>query len=526
MAGYAGSSEGAARKYIVAVDQGTSSTRAILFDTNGDACHTSQQEFTQHYPQHGWCEHDPMEIMASVEATITKAMKEAKATAADIVAVGITNQRETTVAWDKKTGKPLHNAIVWLDNRTADISKRLIEQAGLDRFRATTGLPVSTYFSAVKIVWLIENVPAVKEAVTHGNCCFGTIDSWLIYNLTGGVDGGLHATDVTNASRYMLMDLATLAWHEGICEELGIPISTLPEIRSSAEEYGKISSGVLAGVPIAAALGDQQSALLGQGCLGVGDIKSTYGTGLFILMNTGERQVDSKHGLLTTVGFKLGRNAKTTYALEGAVAIAGRGIQWLRDSLDMIKAAPEIGPLAESVHDTGGVTFVPAFQGLLAPYWDMDARASITGMSLATTKAHIARALLKGVAMQACDVKAAMEADAGCALKTVKVDGGMTQCDPAMQIQVDLLGKPILRAKMPEATALGSAFAAGLAMGVWSQPSDIQGLLEHAGGATKFEPTMAAHLRADAHREWKDCVQQSIALGKTTAARKTSSFSS
>eukprot|EP00929_Paragymnodinium_shiwhaense_P067482 TRINITY_DN33961_c0_g1_i1.p1 TRINITY_DN33961_c0_g1~~TRINITY_DN33961_c0_g1_i1.p1 ORF type:complete len:551 (+),score=74.49 TRINITY_DN33961_c0_g1_i1:72-1655(+) len=525
MAGSCGQGgSGKSPRYIMAIDQGTSSTRAILFDTSGEACHISQQEFSQHYPFEGWCEHDPMEIMASVESTITEALRKAKATSADVLAVGIANQRETTVAWDSQTGKPLYKAIVWMDTRTADICKRLLEGAGgLDRFRAITGLPISTYFSAVKIMWLIENVAAVKEAITRGHCCFGTVDSWLIYNLTGASRGGVHATDVTNASRYMLMDLEKLAWSEEICGELGIPISSLPVIRSSAEEFGKVRSGsILAGVPITAALGDQQAALLGEGCLGLGDIKSTYGTCLSIVMSTGHRRVASRHGLLTTVGFKLGRNAEAVYALEGAVAIAGRGVQWLRDGLGIIPAAPDIGPLAESVRDAGGVMFVPAFQGLLAPYWDMDARAAITGMTLATTKAHIARALLESVAMQGCDVKAAMEADAGCSLKTVRVDGGMTQCDVAMQIQADLLGKPLLRARMTEATGLGAAFAAGLAVGVWCDPSEILGVLENAGGTTQFEPTMPAHLRADAHNAWKECLGHSIALGKSRASRLSS----
>jgi glycerol kinase len=487
-------------KYVVAIDQGTTSSRAILFDLEGRPAFVSQKEFTQIYPKPGWTQHNPMEILESVETTLSEAMAKAGATAADIAAVGITNQRETTVAWDRETGKPLHDALVWLDLRTADIAERLKQKGGQDRFRAVTGLPVSTYFSAVKMMWLMENSSEVAKAVERGTCCFGTIDSWLTFCLTGGADGGRFVTDCSNASRYMLMDLAKLRWDAGICEELGIPIACLPDIRSNSEELGRIKSGPLAGVSIAGSLGDQHSALLGQACLDIGDVKSTYGTGCFILMNTGGKAMPSNNGLLTT------------YALEGAVATAGRGIQWLRDGLKLIEAAPEIGPLAASVPDAGGVTFVPAFSGLLAPHWRPDARAALVGMSLYSTKAHICRAMLEGICFQACDVMGAMEMDATAELATLKVDGGMTMSDQAMQIQADLLGKPLLRAKMPEATALGAAFAAGLTANVWREPADIRALLDRAGGAARFEPRTTAAQREAAHARWQDAVQRSLNL--------------
>lgn len=501
-----------APKYVVAIDQGTTSSRAILFDMDGVPAFVSQQEFTQIYPQPGWTQHNPLEILQSVESTLGDAMAKAGATAKDVAAVGITNQRETTVAWDLETGEPLHDALVWLDLRTADIAERLKANGGQDRFRATTGLPVSTYFSQAKIIWLMENSPEVAQAVKKGTCAFGTIDSWLIYRLTGGKDGGKHTTDASNAARYNLMDLQKLSWDAKVCEEVGIPISCLPKITSNAGDLGTVKSGVLAGVPIAGALGDQHAALLGQSCLEVGDVKSTYGTGCFMLMNTGQQAVPSKNGLLTTVGWQLGPEAPVTYALEGAVATAGRGIQWLRDSLKIIDSAPDIGPLAASVDDTGGVTFVPAFSGLLAPHWRPDARAALVGMSLYTDKAHICRAMLEGICFQACDVMGAMEMDADATVATLKVDGGMTASDVAMQIQADLLGKPLMRAQMQEATALGAAFAAGLATDFWKSPSDISHILEKAGGASRFEPAISSAAREIAHKRWYDAVQRSLDL--------------
>lgn len=501
-----------APKYVLAIDQGTTSSRAILFDFDGKPAFSSQKEFTQIYPEPGWAQHNPMEILGTVESTIADAMAKAGATASDVAAIGITNQRETTVAWDRETGKPLHDALVWLDLRTAEISHRLQKDGGQDRFRAVTGLPVSTYFSAVKMAWLRENSPQVRGAIDRGTCAFGTIDSWLIYCLTGGANGGLHVTDCSNACRYMLMDINKLSWDADICNEIGIPLATLPAIKSNSEHLGTVKSGPLAGVPITGSIGDQHSALLGQACLELGDVKSTYGTGCFILMNTGANAIPSKHGLLTTLGYKLGPDAAQTYALEGAVGTAGRGIQWLRDSLKLINAAPEIGPLAASVPDTGGVTFVPAFSGLLAPHWRPDARAALVGMSLYSTKEHICRAMLEGICFQACDVFGSMEMDATAELSLLKVDGGLTVSDQAMQIQADLLGKPLLRAKMPEATALGAAFAAGLAVDVWKEPADIRHILENAGGACRFEPRMGQQAREAAQRRWFDAVQRSLNL--------------
>eukprot|EP00928_Gymnodinium_smaydae_P033983 TRINITY_DN24191_c0_g3_i1.p1 TRINITY_DN24191_c0_g3~~TRINITY_DN24191_c0_g3_i1.p1 ORF type:complete len:558 (+),score=131.08 TRINITY_DN24191_c0_g3_i1:78-1751(+) len=500
------------KKYVLTIDEGTTSSRCILFDHHGHPAFTSQKEFTQIYPQPGWCEHNPMEILDVVKATMAEVLMKADATKEDIAAIGITNQRETTVAWDSKTGKPLANAIVWLDLRTADIVENLIKNGGKDKFRETTGLPVATYFSAVKMRWLIENVPAVKAAVDAGTCRFGTIDAWLTYNLTGASDGGVFVTDVSNAARYMLMDLATTSWSESVCKEMGIPVACLPQIRSNSEVLGEVAHGPLAGVPITCSLGDQHAALLGQACLEVGDVKSTYGTGCFILMNTGEKPIPSKAGLLTTVGWKLGKDAPTTYALEGSVAVAGRGIQWLRDNLKLIHAAPQVGPLAAEVKDCGGVTFVPAFSGLFAPHWRSDARAIICGMTLHTNFAHIARAILEGIAFQACDVITAMEKDANSKLGSVKVDGGMTMSDQAMQIQADLLGKPLFRARMPEATALGCAFAAGLAVGFWKDVNHIRALLEAGGGAVRFQAAMEEEAREKAHRRWQDAVKRCLNL--------------
>jgi len=502
-----------APKYVLAIDEGTTSTRAILFDKNGVPKHSSQQEFTQIYPQPGWTEHDPAEIYSKVEATVADVMRAAGASASDVAAIGITNQRETTVAWDLQTGRPLHNALVWLDLRTAEIAARLEAEGGKDRFRAKTGLPVSTYFSAVKMVWLMENVPAVADAAAEGRCLFGTIDSWILYNMTGGVDSGgvhNHLTDVTNASRTMLMDLKTLNWDKGICEELGIPVHCLPQIRSNSEELGRVKSGPLAGVPITATIGDQHAALLGQGCTEVGEVKNTYGTGCFMVVNTGAQPMPSSHGLLTTMSWKLGPDSPPVYALEGAVAVAGRGVQWLRDQLKIIDAAPEVGDLAASVPDSGGVTFVPGFSGLLAPWWRSDARGALVGMTLQTSRGHIARAMLEGVAFQTVDVMRAMEQDIGHPIKAVKTDGGLTQCDLMMQIQADVMGSPVLRAKMPEATALGAAFAAGLHVGFYSGAEEIHEILKWHGGYTQFKPVTAAAEREAAVRRWHDAISRSL----------------
>lgn len=494
-------------RYVLAIDQGTTSSRAVLFDHDGVPAFASQEQLPNYYPSPGWAEQDPMELLATVQNTVAGVMAAANATAGDVASIGVTNQRETTVAWDRRTGKPLHNALVWLDLRTVGVAERLAAHGGLDRFRKVAGLPVSSYFSAVKILWLLENVPEVREALADGQCMFGTVDSWLTYHLTGGVDGGIHVTDVTNASRYMLMDLATLAWDEGICRELEIPISCLPEIRSNSEVLGHASSswGAVSGVPLACSLGDQHAALLGHGCLTAGDVKGTYGTGCFIVMNTGSEMTPSTTGLLTTVGFRLGKDAPVVYALEGSVAIAGRGTQWLKD-VKIISKYSEVDLLAATVPDTGGVTFVPVFSGFLAPRWLPEARAAIVGMSLYTTAAHICRAFLEGVAFQASDVMRAMLVDAGAReLSTLRVDGGFTANGESMQLQADLLGRPLLRASNAESTALGAAFAAGLAVGFWRSLSDVRRIVDGAGGDL-FEPKMDLAAREAAHERWRRAV--------------------
>eukprot|EP00928_Gymnodinium_smaydae_P057053 TRINITY_DN40323_c0_g1_i1.p1 TRINITY_DN40323_c0_g1~~TRINITY_DN40323_c0_g1_i1.p1 ORF type:complete len:514 (-),score=73.42 TRINITY_DN40323_c0_g1_i1:368-1909(-) len=507
-------------KYVLAIDQGTSSSRAILFDRDGHAAHTAQSNFPQYNPRPGWTEHDPMEILKSVDDAVNDVLKAAGATSSDVAAVGITNQRETTVAWDRLTGRPLHKAIVWLDTRTADIVERLKSSGGQDRFRATTGLPLSTYFSAVKIMWLIENVPAVAAAVAEGRCMFGTIDCWLVYNLTGGPSGGLFITDVSNASRYMLMDIESLKWDAEICQALGIPISCLPEIRSNAEVLGRVTVGPLEGAVLTSPIGDQHAALLGQGCLQTGQVKVTYGTGCFILVNIGSASTISKSGLLTTVGYKLGRDAPVVYALEGSVAVAGLGTKWLRDNLKLFKATKNMDQLAGSVPDAGGVTFVPAFSGLLAPHWRPDARGALVGLSLQTTSAHVARAMREGVAFQVCDVVHAMERETGVPLSTLRVDGGMSGSDLSMQINADVIGVPLLRAKEVEATAFGAAFAAGLAVGVWSKPADVLKAIEGRGSVHHFEPRITAVEREAAQQRWKSALASTLGLGAAVERSK------
>mmetsp|Transcript_92703 Transcript_92703/g.202920 ORF Transcript_92703/g.202920 Transcript_92703/m.202920 type:complete len:522 (+) Transcript_92703:126-1691(+) len=501
-------------KYILSIDQGTTSSRALLFNKDGKPVAKEQLELEQHYPEPGWAEHDPAEILDAVVKCCQGVMAKAGATAADIAAIGITNQRETTLAWNRETGQPYYKAIVWLDARTTETVSKLCQgPGGQGRFREKTGLPVSTYFSAVKMKWLVDNVPEVREAVEKKNCMFGTVESWLIYNLTGGKDGGIHITDISNASRYMLLNLKTGKWDEEICQELGLHIDCLPSIRSNSEVYGKVKGfGVLNGIPIAGALGDQHAALLGQGCIEVGSSKNTYGTGCFMLLNTGSEAVPSKSGLLTTIGFKLGANAETYYALEGSVACAGRTVQWLRDNLGFIKDAPEIEALATSVEDTGGVTLVPAFGGLFAPYWREDARAVAVGMTLYTRKEHLCRAALESVAFSTMDVMEAMRKDTGKDLGSMHVDGGMTGNNFLMQLQSDLMGVEVLRAKMPEATVLGAALAAGLAVGFYEKLTDIKEILRKAGGWESFKPSLNANDREIEHARWKDAVERSFGL--------------
>jgi len=506
-----------AHRYILSIDQGTTSSRALLFDVEGGAVAKEQMELKQHYPHPGWTEHDPNEILNSVVKCCESVLKQAGAKPGEVAAIGITNQRETTVAWDRVTGKPYNKAIVWLDTRTAETVQKLTQGAkgGKDRFRETTGLPVSTYFSAVKMKWLIDNVPAVKQGVADKRCMFGTIESWLIYNLTGGKEGGIHMTDISNASRYMLMDIKSGKWDQGICKELGIDVACLPTIKSNSEVYGTVKGfGSLDGIPIAGALGDQHAALLGQGCIEVGSSKNTYGTGCFMLLNTGSEAIPSTSGLLTTIGFKLGAEAKTYYALEGSVACAGRTVQWLRDNMGLIDSAAEVETLAKSVENTGGVTIVPAFSGLFAPYWREDARAVAVGMTLYTSREHICRAALESVAFSTVDVMEAMKKDTGRDLGNMHVDGGMTANNFLMQLQADLLGVDVLRARMPEATVLGAAFAAGLAVGFYKKLDDVKDMLRKAGGWESFPAQMNFNDRMIEYTRWKDAVNRAMDLNQ------------
>ncbi|NLG56452.1 MAG: glycerol kinase GlpK, partial [Rhodococcus sp.] len=451
-------------QYIAAIDQGTTSSRCIIFDHSGLVVAVSQKEHRQIMPRAGWVEHDPVELWENVREVVGGAIARADVAASSIAAIGITNQRETTVVWDRATGEPVYNAIVWQDTRTDEICTQLAGDVGPLRYREATGLPLSTYFSGPKLRWILDNVEGVRERAEAGELCFGTIDSWVLWNLTGGV----HVTDVTNASRTMLMDLRTLNWDAEICADFDIPMSMLPEIRSSSEVYGTIrESSALTGVPVAGILGDQQAATFGQACLSEGEAKNTYGTGNFLLLNTGTTPVQSEHGLLTTVCYKIG-DADAIYALEGSVAVTGSLVQWLRDNLKMIKAAPEVEDLARSVEDNGGCYIVPAFSGLFAPYWKSNARGVIAGLTRYVNHGHIARATLEATAYQSREVVEVMNSDSGVELESLKVDGGMVGNDLLMQFQADLLGVPVIRPKVPETTSLGAAYAAGLATGFWS----------------------------------------------------------
>ncbi|TPX65458.1 glycerol kinase [Spizellomyces sp. 'palustris'] len=498
--------------FVGAIDQGTSSSRFMVFNEKGAIVTMHQMEFEQIYPKAGWCEHDPDVIMSSVNDCIAKVVEKLEAmghSVTDIKAVGITNQRETTVVWDKTTGKPLHHAVVWLDGRTKDTVAQLVEKSSsktTSHWHDRCGLPFSTYFSGVKLRWLLDNVEEVRKAHQDGRLAFGTVDSWLIYNLTGGVNGGKHVSDVTNASRTMFMNIQTLEWDDEILEFFDVKKEILPEIVSSAELYGNIVGGPLAGIAIAGCLGDQQAAVVGQRCFNPGEVKNTYGTGCFMLFNTGEKPVISTHGLLTTVGYKLGRDKPAVYALEGSVAIAGAAIKWLRDNLKMIKDAPEINDLAAKVEDTGGVYFVPAFSGLFAPHWRDDARGCIVGLTQFATREHIARATLEAICFQSKEVLDAMNADAGHDLALLKVDGGMTNSELGMQIQADLLGIEVVRPAMRETTALGAALAAGLTVGIWK---DLKDFSAHEDPDV-FKPTIEAEERSTRYANWKKAVERSL----------------
>lgn len=488
-------------QYIAAIDQGTTSSRCMIFDHDGAVVSVAQKEHEQIFPRAGWVEHDPAALWINTREVVAGALAKVDLTRADIAAVGITNQRETTVVWERSTGEPIYNAIVWQDTRTDQLCVELGGDEGPDKYRDKTGLPLSTYFAGPKIRWILDNVDGAKAKAEAGELCFGTVDTWIVWNLTEGV----HVTDVTNASRTMLMDLETLQWDESICADFGIPMSMLPEIRSSSEVYGTgRPRGNLAGVPVAGILGDQQAATFGQACLSEGEAKNTYGTGNFMLLNTGAKPVHSKHGLLTTVCYKLGE-APAVYALEGSVAVTGSLVQWLRDNLGIIQNAKDIEPLAASVDDNGGAYFVPAFSGLFAPRWRPDARGVIVGLTRFVNKGHLARAALEATAYQTREVIDAMRADSGVELSALKVDGGMVVNETLMQFQSDILGVPVIRPVVNETTALGAAYAAGLAIGYWADTEDIRN--NWAVGQT-WEPAMDESERSRLYAEWNKAVER------------------
>lgn len=489
------------KKYVAAIDQGTTSTRFIIFDRLGQIICSNQQEHQQIYPQPGWVEHNPDEIWQRTQSVIKNAFEIGNIEPTDIAALGITNQRETTIIWDRKTGKSYGNAIVWQDTRTHQICEKLAEVEGKDRFQKRCGLPLATYFSGPKIKWMLDNIAGLREAADRGDAIFGNVDTFLIWHLTGGA----HITDVTNASRTMLMDLQTLDWDAETLEIMAIPRQMLPEIRPSSQVFG-IAKGLLAGVPIAAALGDQQAALVGQTCFSPGEAKNTYGTGCFMLLNTGETIVPSKQGLLTTVAYKMGESP-AVYALEGSIAIAGALVQWLRDNLGIINTSAEVETLANTVEDSGGVYVVPAFSGLYAPYWKDSARGVIAGLTRYVTKAHIARAALEATAWQTREILDAMNQDSAVQLLSLKVDGGMVGNHTLMQFQSDVLGVPVVRPVVAETTALGAAYAAGLAVGFWSQLAELR---DNWAVDCIWEPKMPIALREQKYRFWKKAVSRTF----------------
>jgi glycerol kinase len=493
-------------KYAAALDQGTTSTRAMIFDHAGRVVSVAQKEHEQIFAKPGWVEHDPKEVWARSQEVLDEALNEAGASADDIAGLGITNQRETAVVWDRTTGEPVYNAIVWQDTRTDKLVDEFSADGGQERFKEQTGLPLATYFSGPKVRWILDNVDGAREKAEAGDLVFGNMDTWCIWNLTGGTDGGIHMTDVTNASRTLLFDLNKLAWDEGIASTIGVPMSMLPEVRASSDVYGEVKTGALTGVQIAGDLGDQQAATFGQTCFAVGEAKNTYGTGNFLLLNTGTEAVQSKNGLLTTVCYKIG-DADAIYALEGSIAITGALVQWLRDNLKMIKAAPEVEELAASVEDNGGLYIVPAFSGLFAPYWKSNARGVFAGLTRYVNAGHIARATLEATAYQSREIVEAMDADSGVALESLKVDGGMVQNELLMQFQADLLGVPVIRPQVAETTALGAAYAAGLATGFWAEVEDLR---ENWQEDKRWEPTMDAAQRDEYFRYWKRAVTRTF----------------
>ena len=487
-------------KYVAAIDQGTTSTRCILFDHGGNIVAADQKEHEQIYPKPGWVEHDGLEIWERTQRVVRSALEKSGAAVADIAAIGITNQRETSLVWERETGRPVYNAIVWQDTRTDTICNELAKDGGQDRLRLKTGLPLATYFSGPKIKWILDNIPGVRAQAEKGELLFGNMDTWIIWNMTG-----VHVTDVTNASRTLLMDLKTLDWDDENLRLLDIPRSMLPKICSSSEIYGTVH-GALGGVPIAGDLGDQQAALFGQACYTPGEAKNTYGTGCFMLLSTGEKPVLSRNGLLTTLGYKIGNQA-AVYALEGSIAITGALVQWLRDNLGLIEKSADIETLARSVEDNGGIYFVPAFSGLFAPYWRSDARGAIVGMTRYVNKGHIARAVLEATAYQTREVLDAMEKDSGVKLTALKVDGGMVFNELLMQFQADILNVPVIRPKVAETTALGAAYAAGLAVGFWKDYTELR----HNWGRDKeWQPSMPAEKREHLYSGWKKAVTRTF----------------
>lgn len=493
------------KQYILAIDQGTTSTRCIIFNHNSNIVSIAQKEHAQLYPQAGWVEHDPLEILENTYFVIKSALDKKQLTQKNIASIGITNQRETTVLWNKFTGLPLCNAIVWQDTRTNDICKNLAQDCGQDRFREKTGLPLATYFSGPKIKWVLENVPGAMNMVESGELYFGNIDSFLIWNLTGGIHGGIHVTDVTNASRTMLMNLKTLKWDDEILETMNIPLHILPEIRPSSAIFGP-STTILEGVPIAGVLGDQQAALFGQTCFNPGEAKNTYGTGCFMLLNTGNSPITSKYGLLTTLGYQIGNN-EPIYCLEGSIAITGALIQWLRDNMQMISASSEIESLAQTVDDNGGIYFVPAFSGLFAPYWRGDARGVIVGLTRFINRGHVARASLEATAFQTFEVIEAMEKDSGVKLSSLRVDGGMVCNNLLMQFQSNLLNVPVVRPKIAETSSLGAAYAAGLAVGYWTSMGQLR---DNWSVEKQWLPDMEDQERVQLIVGWKKAIDRSL----------------
>jgi glycerol kinase len=492
--------------YLGAIDQGTTSTRFIVFDRSGRIVASEQREHQQIYPKPGWVEHDPEEIWRRTQEVIAGALQQRALRPSDLAAIGITNQRETTVLWDRKTGKPIYNAIVWQDTRVADAVAEFAQLGGQDRFRAQTGLPLTTYFSGLKIRWMLEHIPGARQQAEAGDLLFGNIDTFLVWHLTGGSRGGIHITDVTNASRTQLMNLNSLDWDPDVLSAFGIPAVLLPRIRSSSEAYGTASESVLQGVTIAGILGDQQAALVGQTCFKPGEAKNTYGTGCFLLMNVGEKPVSSNCGLLTTLAYKAG-DQPAVYALEGSIAITGALVQWVRDNLGLIEKSSDIETLAISVTDNGGVYFVPAFSGLYAPYWKDSARGVIAGLTRYANKGHLARAVLEATAFQTREVLEAMEKDSGVALDSLRTDGGMVENNLLMQFQADILNKPVVRPIIKETTALGAAYAAGLAVGFYKNTDDLRAnwSVDHT-----WQPNLDDKAREEMYRLWKKAVTRSF----------------